>query len=95
MYYIMYHHYYFKLHTTSQYCILHRVLRISMERKGMVKEEDDTFRRIERFHGHMSRSLTLPSNVAKDAIDAQCTNGVLHVRIPKIEGEKETKVLIK
>ena len=95
MYYIMYHHYYFKLHITSQYCILHRVLRISMERKGMVKEEDDTFRRIERFHGHMSRSLTLPSNVAKDAIDAQCTNGVLHVRIPKIEGEKETKVLIK
>lgn len=61
----------------------------------MVKEEVDTFRRIERFHGHMTRSLTLPNNVAKDAIDAQCVDGVLHVKIPKIEGEKETKVAIK
>ena len=61
----------------------------------MIKEEADTFRRIERFHGHMSRSLTLPSNVAKDAIAAECVNGVLHVKIPKTEGEKEVKVDIK
>jgi HSP20 family protein len=71
------------------------MLRISMTREGMTKEETDSFRRIERFHGHMSRIITLPDNVDANAVDATVTDGVLHVMIPKKEGEKEKKIQIK
>jgi HSP20 family protein len=66
-----------------------------MTKEGMNKEETDSFRRIERFHGHMSRIVSLPDNVDASAVDATVTNGVLHVTIPKKEGEKEKKIEIK
>jgi HSP20 family protein len=36
-----------------------RVLTISGEKKCMVRDGDESFRRIERFRGHMERSLSL------------------------------------
>ena len=55
----------------------------------MAKEETDTFRRVERYHGHFSRSLALPENADEDNVDAECINGVLHVMIPKKEVHDE------
>lgn len=46
----------------------------------------------ERFHGDFQRSLSLPSGVNTDAIEADFKNGVLKIRIPKTE-TASTKVI--
>lgn len=70
--------------------ITDNILTITTERKGMTKEEGDNFKRIERYSGHSSRSITLPKNVDEDKISASSKDGVLHIMIPKlVKGEKE------
>ena len=58
---------------------------ICAERSEMKKEDRDNFRRVERFTGHVTRSLNLPHNVNTEAIEAQSENGVLRITIPKAE----------
>lgn len=64
-------------------------LLISAERSGMQKEENENFRRVERYYGHVSRALNLPRSADESKIDAEYKDGVLHITIPKLEGEKE------
>lgn len=59
------------------------MLTITAERQAMKKEEGDSFKRMERFSGVASRSMSLPENVDVDNIEASNENGVLHVKIPK------------
>lgn len=61
----------------------HETLTISAEKKGMEKEEGDTFRRQERFFGSISRTMTLPDDADKDHIAAKYENGVLQLTIPR------------
>jgi len=61
---------------------------ISADRKAEKKEEGENFRRLERYSGHMSRTMTLPDNADVDHIDAKVENGVLTVTIPKTEKEE-------
>jgi HSP20 family protein len=46
-----------------------------------VKEED--YRRMERHYGAFTRSFTLPPSVDAEKIDANYSNGVLGIQIPK------------
>lgn len=64
-------------------------LLVSAERSGMQKEENENFRRVERYYGHVSRTLNLPRNVDEHNIDAEYKDGVLHITIPKSESDKE------
>jgi len=48
-------------------------------------EEGHEFKRIERFSGHVSRTITLPQGVDTDHINADYHNGVLHIKIPKTD----------
>jgi len=66
-------------------------LTIAAERKSTFTiitsppEEGHGYKRIERFSGHVSRTITLPPGVNTDHIHADYHSGVLHVRIPKTD----------
>ena len=49
---------------------------------------------MERYSGHMSRTVTLPDNTNAENIEAKNVDGVLHITIPKVEGEKESAKII-
>lgn len=56
------------------------------------KLSQPTWRRVERYHGHWSRTLTLPRDANEDSIEATLDNGVLTITIPKLESPvEETK----
>jgi HSP20 family protein len=70
-------------------------LTIRGERKGeeTVKEED--YYCCERWAGSFERSLALPSGVDAEKIRATFKQGVLEVRLPKVEKAKGKKIEIK
>ena len=70
------------------------VLTISGERRAEHEEKADGYFRIERAFGGFSRSLTLPAGIDTDSINAEFTDGVLEVRIPKPEERKPHRVSI-
>ena len=54
-----------------------------------------TFHRVERRVGSFSRSLTLPTAVAEDKINAEYREGVLKITLPKTEEAKAHKIKVK
>jgi HSP20 family protein len=66
--------------------------------KGEMKEEKDieegSYQLRERRYGSFSRSLTLPSNVKADQIQASYTDGVLRLQLPKAEESKPKRIAI-
>lgn len=52
------------------------------------------FHRVERRYGRMSRSISLPTQVQGDAVQATMENGVLHLEIPKAEAVKPRKITV-
>jgi HSP20 family protein len=70
------------------------VLTISGERKAEHEERKEGYYRVERAHGHFSRSLTLPEGVDPERVKANFDRGVLEVQIPKPEQRKPRKVTI-
>ena len=68
-----------------------RILTVSAEMKGMSKNEGDNFRRVERFRGHIMRSLSLPHGVNENAVCASYTDGVLYITLPKQSEEELPK----
>ena len=64
------------------------MLTISAEKKSEeIKENERWTRREFGFHA-FSRSFKLPENVSSETIQAEYTNGVLSVTIPKMEVNK-------
>jgi HSP20 family protein len=59
------------------------VLTISGERKLERAEEREGYHRIESSYGVFTRSFALPESVRTDEVEAEMTEGVLKVRIPK------------
>ena len=70
------------------------ILTISGERHFESEEETETKHRIESLYGRFARSFTLPSDVDEANISARSKNGVLKVRLPKIEEVPESKVRV-
>ena len=68
-----------------QVAVENGVLTISGERHFEKDEETETQHRIECVYGKFSRSFTLPSDVDESKISAESKNGVLKVRLPKVE----------
>jgi HSP20 family protein len=64
------------------------VLSIRGESKHDVKQETDKVYRREVSYGSFSRSLRLPENLNLEAIDAQFSNGIVTVTIPRIPEPK-------
>ncbi|MEN9939146.1 MAG: hypothetical protein RLZZ387_5725 [Chloroflexota bacterium] len=66
--------------------------------KGEVKQEREekkvNYHRIERRFGTFVRTVSLPTRVKAEAIQASLTNGVLRLEIPKAEEVKPRKIAV-
>jgi HSP20 family protein len=73
------------------------VLTISGERKVKNETKEESYYKIESTYGKFVRSFTLPKNVDIEKIEANSSDGVLEVKIPKLEviTNKPKKIEIK
>jgi len=71
------------------------VLTIKGEKREEKEEEGENRYYVERSYGSFSRSLTLPSSIKYDKVNASFKDGVLEITLPKAEEEKAKKVEIK
>ena len=70
------------------------ILTIKADKKEEVVE-DTTLHTRERYYGQYLRSVTLPYPVKEGEITANFDNGVLELRLPKVEETKAKKIEIK
>jgi HSP20 family protein len=63
--------------------------------KEAVREEDHRYHLEERRFGSFLRSFTLPRGVSQEGIDATVQDGVLRIRLPKVQEAKGRKVEIR
>ena len=68
---------------------------IEGERKEEGEEKDKNFHRTERRYGKFCRTFNLGNRVKVDAIDASYKDGVLKVRLPKVEEVKPKEIPVK
>lgn len=71
------------------------LLTVKAERKEEKEEKGKTFHRVERHSGWFQRSLMLPTEVKQDQIDANYTNGVLTLKLPKVVERKPQRIPVK
>jgi HSP20 family protein len=71
------------------------VLTIKGEAKEEKEYDEESYHIRERHYGSFVRSLSVPANVKAEKIEAKTENGVLTVRLPKLETEKPKKIAIK
>lgn len=71
------------------------VLTLSGRREFQKEEKGEQYIWQEREEGRFVRSLRLPTPVMGDKIDAMVEDGVLLVRLPKIEPAKKSKIVVK
>lgn len=70
------------------------VLKIHAERSEETEECGEKFSRKERYTGSLSRTITLPAQVADDRASAQLKDGVLTLTLPKHERVMPKKIAI-
>ena len=68
---------------------------ISGERRLPVEDQNARYHRREREAGQFSRMITLPGQLDPDKAEAQSTNGVLTVTLPKAEAAKPKQIAVK
>ena len=68
---------------------------IEGERKEEKEEKEKNFHRTERRYGKFCRTFNLGNRVKVDAIDASYKDGVLKVRLPKVEEVKPKEIPVK
>lgn len=71
------------------------ILTLTGERKLANEENREGYHRVERTYGTFTRSFALPNNVASDQVEAEMTDGVLTVKIPKRAEAQPKKIAVK
>ncbi len=71
------------------------VISISGEKKVENEEKDNNYHRVERSYGKFHRAFELPGAVNRDKIEADYTDGILSIIIPKTEEAKPKQIEIK
>lgn len=71
------------------------VLTIKGERKHEEKTEKGGYHRVERHYGSFERRIPLPSGTKAEGIEATCQDGVLTVRVPKLEAKPAERITVK
>lgn len=71
------------------------VLTISGEvRQQQTNTEKANYHRVERRYGRFARSISLPTQIQADAIQAHLEHGVLRLEVPKAEAVKPRKITV-
>jgi HSP20 family protein len=65
------------------------MLTISSEKEEKFEEKEERFTRKEYNYTSFSRSFTVPEDVKLDAIDARYEDGVLYLKLPRLEEAKK------
>ncbi len=71
------------------------VITLRGERHFEKKDDSDNYHRVERAYGSFTRSFTLPNTVTAEGANADYSNGVLRVTLPKREETKARRIEIK
>ncbi len=71
------------------------ILTISGEtRQEQSTGEKPNYHRVERRYGRFSRSVSLPTQVQSDKVEAHLENGILRLEIPKAEAVRPRKITV-
>ncbi|OLC59182.1 MAG: hypothetical protein AUH89_06445 [Ktedonobacter sp. 13_1_40CM_4_52_4] len=70
-------------------------LTISYATKGEEKIEKPNYVRRERYEGEMTRTITLPTQIQPEKVEATFESGVLTLHIPKSETAKPKQIEVK
>jgi len=71
------------------------MITIKGRREKQFEEKERNYFYQECYWGRFSRKIILPVEVNSSKINASMKNGILTIRIPKIEGKKKTKISVK
>lgn len=71
------------------------MLTIRGEKKSEREEKKEQRRYVERSYGSFSRSFRLPADADAEHVDASFKDGVLTIRLPKIEAAKPRTIAVK
>ena len=71
------------------------VLTVQGERRFQDESTDQQWHRVERRYGAFRRSITLPSQVKADAIEASFQDGLLQVLVPKAEAAMPKRIEVR
>lgn len=71
------------------------LLTVKGEKKLEKKEENEEYHCVERRYGTFSRTMRLPDEIEGDKVDATYKDGVLNIRLPKVEAVQPKKIEIK
>jgi HSP20 family protein len=71
------------------------ILKLEGERKKEKEEKDTDYHRVERTFGNFCRTFRLPNTVKTDKIAADFKDGILNVRLPKMEEVKPKEIEVK
>jgi HSP20 family protein len=71
------------------------LLTIQGDRRFTDDSSDQQFHRVERRYGAFRRSITLPTHVMADAVEATVEDGVLQIMVPKAEEAKPKHIQIR
>jgi HSP20 family protein len=74
--------------------IENNVITLRGERKFEKTDDTDNYHRVERSYGAFTRSFTLPQTVTAEGANAEYTNGVLRVTLPKREETKARRIQV-
>lgn len=70
-------------------------LTITGEKKEEERRDDDQVHFRERRYGAFSRSLSFPTNVDEEQVDAENVNGVLRIRVPKSQAAQPRRIAVR
>ncbi len=70
-------------------------LTIRAEKKGEARAERGGYVRRERYAGEMVRTVTLPTHIDEDKVQASCEHGVLTVIVPKAAGAQPKQIPVR
>lgn len=71
------------------------LLTVQGERQFVHDSSDQQFHRVERRYGSFRRSITLPTQVQAEQIEAWFDNGVLQIVVPKAEEAKPRQISVR
>lgn len=70
------------------------ILTIEGKKEQSSEKKDHNYHMQERYYGSFYRSISLPSNIDEEHIEAQVKDGILSIKIPKKEHSKAKKIKV-